>query len=152
MNRFLWLSGLFKIFDLEEREDIKIAIIRHIIKKKENEADKTSIKKLPNGGVHESITKKSVEYPTNRGFYQEILNGTISGRIQPRGDINFFHNNLKDSINEMFISVRQTYSGEKRFEVLNNLDWVFNELMIVKDYLTKYTPDRWNIFQEYFDI
>ena len=143
---------LFKIFDLEEREDIKIAIIRNIIKKKEIEADKTSIKKLPNGGVQESTTKKSIEYPTNRGIYQEILNGTISGRTQPRGYINFFHNNLKDSINEMFISVRQTYSGEKRFEVLNNLDWVFNELMIVKDYLTKYTPDRWNIFQEYFDI
>lgn len=143
---------LFKIFDLEEREDIKIVIIRTIIKKKEVEADKTYIKKLPNSAVDNSTAKEPISYPTNKGLYQEILNGTISGRTQPRGYINFFYNNLKDTIKEMFISVRETYSNEKKFEVLHNLDWVFNELMIVKDYLTKYTPNHWNIFQHYFDI
>lgn len=145
---------LFKIFDLEEREDIKITVMRNVIKKKEIEADRTAIKKLPSGmsGLNGSSKGKEVEYPTDQGIYHEIMNGTISTRTQPRGYVNFFYNNLKDSINEMFISVRETYSNDKKYEVLNNLDWVFNELMIVKEHITNFTPGRWNIFNQYFEL
>lgn len=147
---------LFKIFALEEREDIKIKVMRNVIKKKEIEADKSAIRKLPTNVLqsHESSNKNNNdnEYPTDQGIYHEIINSTISTRTLPRGYMNFLKNNLKDSINEMFISVRETYSGDDKFEVLNNLDWVFNELMIVKEHLTKFTPEHWDIFQEYFQL
>ncbi|CAL9729645.1 exocyst complex component Sec6p [Monosporozyma unispora] len=145
---------LFKIFDLEEREDTKINVMRTVIKTKEIEADKTAVKKLPSGisGLGGNNKNKDVVYPTDQGIYHEIINGTISTRTQSRGYKNFFINNLKDSINSMFINVRETYFGDKAYEVLNNLDWVFNELMIVREHLTKLSPTGWNIFNEYFDV
>ena len=64
---------LFKIYDLEEREDLRIEAIRNIIKKKEIEIEKSSIKKLPNSKNTARLqdeTPKVIEYPTNKGLYQ----------------------------------------------------------------------------------
>lgn len=147
---------LFKILDLEEREDLKICAVRNIIKKKEIELEKSSIKKLPNNknvsklaGHVESGIK---EYPTSEGLYAEIINGTISTRTDVRGYKTFFSNKLRKSIQDMFIEVRKTYQGDQMFEVLNNMDWMFNELLVVKDHLAKYSPPDWNIFQTFYEF
>ncbi|CCK72783.1 SNARE-binding exocyst subunit SEC6 KNAG_0L01630 [Huiozyma naganishii CBS 8797] len=148
---------IFKVLDVEEREDIRIMAIRNIIKKKEIEAKKMSVRKLPNSS---SVLSKSLDdagenednYPTDKGIYTELLNGTISTRTLPRGYRTFFHNKLKQSIQDMFVEVRKTYTGDKKFEVLNNLDWVFNELIVVKSILVNYTPSHWNIFQVFYEL
>ena len=51
----------------------------------------------------------------------------------------------------MFVEVRKEYQDEKKFEVLNNLDWVFNELMMVKEHVSKYCPSHWKIFEKCFE-
>lgn len=147
---------IFKVLDLEEREDLKIAAVRNIIKKKEIELEKSSIKKIPNSKNTSRLTGKSLqnitEYPTNEGLYSEILNGTISTRTCIRGYKTFFSNKLRQSIEDMFVEVRKTYQGDKIFEVLDNMDWVFNELMVVKEHLSKYCPEGWNIFNTFYDL
>lgn len=140
---------LFKVITVEEKEDLKINAIRNIIKKKEVEQEKNVIKKLPSGKI--DLQPNVIEYPTSKGLYDEILSGTINTRTQTRGYRNFFFNKIKQSIQDMFVEVRKEYQGDKRFEVLNNLDWVFNELLIVKEHLTKYCPSHWDIFSEYFN-
>lgn len=143
---------LLKIINIEEREDIKILAIRNIIKKRELEAQKNSIKKLPSGLNVLDKGKEDVEYPSNKALYQEILNGTITSRLETRGYKNFFFNKLQQSIKDMFVEVRKTYYDETQFEVLNNLDWIFNELIIAKNGLTKYSPTHWNIFEKFYDL
>ncbi|CCC70406.1 hypothetical protein NCAS_0E03360 [Naumovozyma castellii] len=145
---------LFKVIDLEEQEDLKITAIRNIIEKKEVQAEKSSIKKLPNNKNSARLLEneqRSVEYPTPYGVYNEIIGGTISSRTEPRGYRNFFFNKLKQSITDMFVEVRKEYQDEKKFEVLNNLDWVFNELMMVKEHVSKYCPSHWKIFEKCFE-
>lgn len=140
----------FKILTLEESEDLKINAIRNILKKKEIELDRTAIKKLPS---RNSVPQQNAtEYPTSKGIYEEILSGTITTRTQSRGYRNFFFNKVKQSVRDMFVEVRNEYQGEKRFDVLNNLDWVFNELLMIKEHLTKYCPPHWDIFGEYFEL
>ena len=147
---------LFKIIDFEEREDLRIEAIRNIIKKKEIEAEKSTFKKLPSskniGRLELESNSKALEYPTDQGLYQEIINGTITTRVQSRGYKNLLFNKIKQSIQEMFIEVRKEYDGDKKFDVLNNLDWVFNELLVVKDYVSKYSPPYWNIFDKYYQF
>lgn len=144
---------LFKVVNIEEREDIKILAIRNIIKKRELEAQKNSIKKLPsNHNVLDRTNDTTTNYPTDNALYQEILNGTITSRLEPRGYKNFFLNKLQQSIRDMFVEVRKTYHGETQFEVLNNLDWIFNELIIAKNSLVNLAPPHWNIFEKFYDL
>ncbi|SCU79978.1 LAFA_0B06810g1_1 [Lachancea sp. 'fantastica'] len=148
------LIRLFKIIDREDREDIKIIATRKIIETKEREAESRTIKKLPSsygklGGLDDS-TKH--EYPSPAALTREIKSGMISSRLLPRGYKEFMFDTIRKSITEMFVEVRKEYQGEKRFEVLQNLDWVFNELMVVKEHVTKLCPAHWQIFKRYFDM
>lgn len=149
-RQFSLAIRLFKILEVEEREDLKIIAIRNIIKKREIEIERSSIKKLPNNGP--TVARNEDEYPTDRGLYQEIMSETISTRTYPRRYKDFFLGKLRQSIKDMFVEVRKTYSGDKKFEVLNNLDWVFNELAVVKTELAKYCPENWNIFNTFYEM
>ena len=153
-KQFSLAIRLFKILEVEEREDLKIIAIRNIIKKREIEIERSSIKKLPNNGptAATNVTRNEDEYPTDRGLYQEIMSETISTRTYPRRYKDFFLGKLRQSIKDMFVEVRKTYSGEKKLEVLNNLDWVFNELAVVRTELTKYCPENWDIFSIFYEM
>ncbi|GCE99069.1 SNARE-binding exocyst subunit S6 [Zygosaccharomyces mellis] len=145
---------LFKVIDLEEREDLRIAAVRNIIKKKELAAEKSYMKKLPsekNSARFHHGASDTKEYPSSQGLYEEILSGTVSTRTTVRGYKNFFLNKLKQSVQDMFIELRKEYDGDKKFGVLNNLDWVFNELMVVKEHVTQHCPEHWHIFDLYFE-
>ncbi|SCU95791.1 LAME_0F13498g1_1 [Lachancea meyersii CBS 8951] len=148
------LIRLFKIIDLEDREDIKIVATRKIIESKERESEARKIKKLPSsygklGGLEDSAQH---EYPTPAALTREIKSGMISSRLLPREYKKFMFDTIKKSIVEMFVEVRKEYQGEKRFDVLQNLDWVFNELMVVKEHITKLCPAHWQIFTRYYEI
>ncbi|AQZ14498.1 SEC6 (YIL068C) [Zygosaccharomyces parabailii] len=144
---------LFKIIAMEEREDLRIAAVRNIVKKKEIESEKSYMRKLPNdknsARFHHGAND-SKEYPSSQGLYEEILSGTVSTRTMVRGYKNFFFNKIKQSVQDMFVEVRKEYEGDKKFDVLNNLDWVFNELMVVKENVAKCCPEHWQIFDTYF--
>lgn len=148
------LIRLFKILDLEDREDIKIIATRKIIEAKERELQARTIRKLPGqfGLVDSPNETKELQYPTPAALAQEIANGTIQSRISPRGYKKFLFEKVRSSIREMFIEVRREYQDEKRFEVLNNLDWVFNELMVVKDHVSNLCPEHWQIFNKFYDF
>ncbi|CCF60709.1 hypothetical protein KAFR_0L01010 [Kazachstania africana CBS 2517] len=146
----------FKVINIEEKEDLKIIAIRNIIKKKEMEAEKSSMKKLPNStNTARLMGNKNLteaDYPTYYGLYQEILNGTISTRTLPRGYKNFFFNKMKQSIQDMFVEVRETYQGDKKFDILNESDWIFRELLVVKEKLALCGPEPWNLVSKVFEF
>ncbi|CAR21220.1 SNARE-binding exocyst subunit SEC6 [Lachancea thermotolerans CBS 6340] len=148
------LIRLFKIIDLEDREDIKIEATRRIIESKEREQDARKIRKLPSTyGITGSRDEAPVtQYPSPAALAQEITNGTIQTRLQPRGYKKFLFDKIKSSIQDVFQEVRREYSGEKRFEVLNNLDWVFNELLVVKDHVSNLCPAHWQLFDKFYEL
>ncbi|SCU82551.1 LANO_0B06678g1_1 [Lachancea nothofagi CBS 11611] len=152
-NRSL-LIRLFKIIDLEDREDIKIVATRKIIETKERESEARKIKKLPNSfnKMNDLIEDAQHVYPSPFALAREITNGMISSRLLPRGYKKLMFDTIKRSISEMFIEVRKEYQGERRFEVLNNMDWVFNELMVVKEHVEKLCPAHWQLFTHFFDF
>ncbi|SCU92435.1 LAMI_0E10396g1_1 [Lachancea mirantina] len=147
------LIRLFKIVEKEEREDMKIMAIRNIIATKERELEAKRMKKLPNNyeNMDSSLGGKNEEYPTSAALAQEIMVGTIQTRVNERGFRDLFFSTIDRSISEMFVEVRKTYDGEKKFEVLNNLDWVINELLIVKSHLCELCPENWKLFDVFFD-
>lgn len=147
------LIRLFKVIHVEECEDIKIIATRNIIKAKELEFESKKMKKLSNKlQTLDDEENKRIEYPTPSAIAAEITKGTIQTRTQPRGYKNMFLSTIKKGIHEMFIEVRKEYNGEKKFEVLNNLDWVFNELIVVRDHVSKLGPTHWRLFDRYFDF
>lgn len=151
-NRSLLLR-FFRIIDIEDREDMKILETREVLKTKELEMESNKVKKLPGklAQLDEDIGVNPIEYPTDQALFEEIMNGTIQTRTQPRGYKDFLYQKIKKAVSNLFDDVRKEYSSEKQFDVLDNLDWVFNELLIVKNHLSKYCPKEWNIFKQYYD-
>ncbi|CDO93076.1 unnamed protein product [Kluyveromyces dobzhanskii CBS 2104] len=147
------LIRLFKVIHLEECEDIKIVATRNIIKAQEIELESKRFRKISNKVSSLDIDHiKNLEYPTPMGIATEINKGTIQTRTLPRGYKNVFFTTIKKAIQEMFTEVRNEYSGDKKFEVLNNLDWVFNELIVVRDHVTPLGPAHWKLFDRYFEF
>lgn len=147
------LIRLFKVIHVEECEDIKIIATRNIIKAKELESESKKSKKVSDKmSAFDTNNKKYTEYPTALGIATEINKGTIQTRTLPRGYKTFFLSTIHKGIQEMFTEVRNEYSGDKKFDVLNNLDWVFNELMVVRDHVTPLGPAHWKLFERYFEF
>jgi len=118
---------LCKIIEFEEREDSKIEALKEVFLKKSNEPKKT--------------------------LFEQLINGTIQNRLNSRNYKKFFLEKIEESIHEIFINCYETYqSKENIFEILDNLDWVFNDLICVKQELIKLIPKRWNIFKIYYDF
>ncbi|KAH3902742.1 SNARE-binding exocyst subunit SEC6 SCDLUD_000330 [Saccharomycodes ludwigii] len=153
------LIRYFKIIEFEDREDTKIKAMRYIIHSKEKEIEATKIRKLPSDSMlYNKINGNDVEnqisgdnQPSNRLLANEILNGTVTGRINPRNYKKFMIEVINRSIREMFVEVRKEYTGDKKFEVINNLDWVLNELFVAQKHLTECCPRSLDIFKIYFD-
>lgn len=147
------LIKFFKIMYFEDIEDMKIEAARRVIMTKEKESEKNLIRKLPNDKYHEdNHINVDKDQPSNKALYRELLNGSIPSRIKVRGYKALFSENLRASIQSMFAEAKKVYQGEKMFDILNNLDWVENELIIAKEHLSKYCPPSWNIFSVYFNF
>lgn len=99
---------------------------------------------------HDNVS--SIDYPTAEALAAEINKGTIQTRTQLRGYKQFFMNAIRKSIVEVFEEVRSQYHDESKFEVLNNMDWVFNELIVVRDYVSPLAPSHWKLFERYFEF
>ncbi|AMD19977.1 HCL174Cp [Eremothecium sinecaudum] len=147
------LIRFFKVIDFEIREDQKIIQTRLIIKNKELEMESNRVKKLPSklARLDENLEPKIIEYPTDQALFEEIMNGTIQTRTNARGYKQFLFNAIDQAIKDLFEDVRKEYSGSRRFEVLDNLDWVFNDLVIAKDHLSKFSPADLDMFSKYYD-
>ncbi|CCE64920.1 hypothetical protein TPHA_0J00980 [Tetrapisispora phaffii CBS 4417] len=146
---------VFKVVDLEEKEDLKIIALRNIIMQQAIELNSSKSKKLPNSVQTSKFSLDKItdkDYQLKKAIYDELLNGSISGRTNVRNYKSFVFDTIRQSIQNIFIEVRREYQGERRFEVLENLDWVFNELLLVKDHLSKYCPEYLNIFDIYFEF
>ncbi|ODQ60083.1 hypothetical protein WICANDRAFT_68627 [Wickerhamomyces anomalus NRRL Y-366-8] len=119
---------LAKIIDFEEREDTKIDALKGIISKNSKNNSQNSL-------------------------FEQIVNGTIKGRTTARNYKQFFIDKVEESIHEIFQNCYETYKQkENMFEILDNLDWVFHDLICVKQDLVKLVPPRWNIFTVYYDF
>ncbi len=119
---------LAKIIDFEEREDIKIDALKGIISKNSKNNSQNSL-------------------------FEQIVNGTSKGRTTARNYKQFFIDKVEESIHEIFQNCYETYKQkENMFEILDNLDWVFHDLICVKQDLVKLVPPRWNIFTVYYDF
>lgn len=148
------LIRLFKVVHLEECEDIKILATRNIIKAKELEKESNRIKKVPDilPKFSQQEYDKPIEYPTPVGLAVEINKGTIQSRTNARGYKSFLFCRIHDSIKEIFQEVRKEFEGDKKFDVLNNLDWIFNELIVVRDHIVTLAPGHWKLFEKYYEF
>lgn len=119
---------LAKIIDFEEQEDSKIEALKEIFSKKDSKDLKNKL-------------------------FEQIVNGTIQGRTNSRNYKMFFLNKIEESIHEIFQNCYETYQQkENMFEILDNLDWVFHDLICVKQDLTRLVPSRWDIFKIYYEF
>ncbi|ODV71781.1 SNARE-binding exocyst subunit SEC6 [Cyberlindnera jadinii NRRL Y-1542] len=116
-----------KIIEYEERHDARISTIKEVLQK--NEAD-----------VH-------------AGLFQQIVKGSLQHRVYSRDYKQFFLTKLKENVHETFHNCWETFAHSNNiFEILDNFDWVFQDLSCVQQELSKLVPPKWDIFKTYYDI
>ncbi|ANB13398.1 Sec6p [Sugiyamaella lignohabitans] len=111
-----------KIINFEERQDLVSEISNQIQSDKSSSNSKTD--------------------PTL------LFKNKISNRV-PRGYPARFFKAIQNSIRQTFDNCMEQYPpNEDPDALLDNLNWVFKELEITKEHLTKCVPERWNILDK----
>lgn len=114
-----------KVIEFEERQDARIKAVKAVIEKK-----------------HKNV---------KTGLFDLIVKGTLPFRTQTRGYKQFFLTKLKEAIHETFQNCWDTFANSANvFDILQNLDWVFQDLACVKQELSSFVPPMWDIFQVYY--
>lgn len=171
---------LIKILDVEEREDLKInctmTIVDHrvlgLIKKSmEEQGMKYTIaskidenEELGTGDSSKRKPKLTFQQQQiyNRNFAviknQLMQNNSIT-RLKPRNYMLFFFQILEKSVEETFNNCEEHFEEKAKeepglfFDILDNLNWIFDDLNMVKNFIDIHlVPKRWNFFQKIFDM
>lgn len=128
---------LIKIIDFEEQQDLKIEFERSAVSKSSNGTEKVDNEAL---------------------LFEQIINGNlINSRIFERGYKDFFIKEAEKSVNETFENCWETFNqgdAVELFKILDNLQWVFQDLKCVQLDLVKLAPKnpRWDLFRMFYDI
>lgn len=150
-ERFLIILIFFKILERDTEEDIEIMDTMNLLKTKQKSL--VIVKKINN--------KKSLKEDDNaRGVLdnlicQEIIKNRISTRLVPNKMIDFFIETLNNEVTDMFGNLESTYhidSSDIDYEVLDNLEWIMNELLVVFDHLHKFCWTKFPVREIYFKV
>lgn len=130
-----------KLLEIEENQDAYIELKRGILSKKtpENSYDNNSEKYV---------------------MFEQILNGNIKGRLESRNYKRFFMDKLEESIKDIFAQCWQMCELRSKedpskytiFDILEELDWIYQDLKTVQLKMTQLTPQNWDIFQIYYSL
>lgn len=69
--------------------------------------------------------------------------------------IDFFIETLNNEVTDMFGNLESTYqidSSDINYEVLDNLEWIMNELLVVFDHLHKFCWSKFPVREIYFKV
>src|SRR5579862_5234966 len=99
----------------------------------------------------ERLDEKSIAVQEAKSHYQSLANKFRSIRGSPRKIRSYFHRfdeSVEQSIQEMFNQHVEKY-GDDLTAMLENLDWIYDDLRLIKEELVPCMPSKWNIFDVY---
>ncbi|CDK24586.1 unnamed protein product [Kuraishia capsulata CBS 1993] len=126
-GNFSLIIRLVKIIDFEEREDLKLTIFQSLLEKNQ-----------------ESFGGDSGRKDTDKD--SRMMKSSIK-RTKVRGYKNLFFDWIQSLISEVFDNCIETFQ-DNPFEVLENLDWVFQDLKVVQESESLCFPQRWGMFKQ----
>ncbi|KAH3677119.1 hypothetical protein WICMUC_001874 [Wickerhamomyces mucosus] len=116
-----------KLIEIEENHDIKIELLKNVLLKENKE--------------------------NNYIIFQQIINGNIPDRVSSRNYKPFFLEKLGLAVEDMFQACWELYNEQGNvFNVLGNLDWIYQDLKTVQDDLSTLMPQEWGIFKFYYAL
>ena len=146
-GKFMIIVIFFKIIERDIKEDLELdANLKFLAKKQES---LTIIKKIDSKNKVNSINGNVME----EVIAQEIIQGRIKTRLEPQNVMDFFVKTLDNEVSAMFSNLEETYAINTEnpdYEVLNNLDWILNELYVVFDHLHRFAFPEFPLREIYF--
>jgi len=101
--------------------------------------------------LEERLDEKSIALQEAKSHYQELTSKFPSIRGSPRTLKLYFaklEETIDGSVQEMFEKHVEQY-GEDFLAMLENLDWIYDDLRLVQQEIVPCMPPKWNIFEVY---
>ena len=101
--------------------------------------------------LEERLDEKSVAVQEAKSHYQDLANKFRSIRGSPRTlklYFSRFEETIDQAVQEMFEQHVEKY-GEDFLAMLENLDWIYDDLRLVQQEVVPCMPPKWNIFEVY---
>ena len=101
--------------------------------------------------LEERLDEKSVAVQEAKSHYQDLANKFRSIRGSPRIlklYFSRFEETIDQSIQEMFEQHVEKY-GEDFLAMLDNLDWIYDDLRLIQQDIVPCMPPKWKIFEVY---
>src|SRR5271156_623839 len=101
--------------------------------------------------LEERLDEKSVAVQEAKSHYQDLADKFRSIRGSPRTLRMYyqrFEENIEKSIQEQFEAHVEKY-GEDFMTMLENLDWIYDDLRLVQDEVVSLMPPKWKILEVY---
>ena len=101
--------------------------------------------------LEERLDEKSVAVQEAKSHYQDLANKFRSIRGSPRTlrmYFSRFEETIEQSVQEMFEQHVEKY-GEDFLAMLENLDWIYDDLRLVLEEIGPCMPPKWKIFEVY---
>ena len=101
--------------------------------------------------LEERLDEKSVAVQEAKSHYQDLANKFRSIRGSPRTlkmYFSRFEETIDQSVQEMFEQHVEKY-GEDLLAMLENLDWIYDDLRLIQQEIVPCMPPKWKIFEVY---
>src|SRR5271169_2890348 len=101
--------------------------------------------------LEERLDEKSVAVQEAKSHYQDLANKFRSIRGSPRIlklYFSRFEETIDKTVQEMFEQHVEKY-GEDFLAMLENFDWIYDDLRLVQDEIVPCMPPKWKIFEVY---
>ena len=101
--------------------------------------------------LEERLDEKSVAVQEAKSHYQDLANKFRSIRGSPRTLKMYFarfEETIEQSVQEMFEQHVEKY-GEDFLAMMENLDWIYDDLRLVLEEVVPCMPPKWKIFEVY---
>ncbi|KAL6933126.1 hypothetical protein ACO0R3_002223 [Hanseniaspora guilliermondii] len=150
-ERFIIILIFFKILERDTEEDMEILDTLNFLKTKQESL--TIVKKVNTKKFLKDDDEAKDVF--NNLLCQEIIKNRVGTRLIPNKMIDFFIETLNNEVTDMFGNLESTYhlnTPEINYEVLDNLEWIMNELLVVFDHLYKFCWSKFPIREIYFKV
>jgi exocyst complex component 3 len=101
--------------------------------------------------LEERLDEKSIAVQEAKSHYQDLANKFRSIRGSPRIlklYFSRFEETVDQTVQEMFEQHVEKY-GEDFLAILENLDWIYDDLRLIEQEIVPCMPPKWNIFEVY---
>lgn len=148
-ERFMIILIFFKILEKDTDEDMEIMDTMNFLKTKQESL--IIVKKIDSKKYQ--TENEDTDFVFDNLICQEIIKNRINTRLELNRMMDFFIETLNAEVTEMFSNLESTYhvnTAEIDYEVLDNLEWIMNELLVVFVHLHKFCWVKFPIREIYF--